>query len=274
MSQPNGTRQTNGEGAIPVANGVSPRTNGIHEPGQTYPTPRQDYIDRITVSLNDVPAWTPTKKLRVAIIGAGFSGMTMAQKLQHKHAAEMSQLLDFVIYEARSTVGGTWDANTYPGCRCDVPSSIYSFAFEPNPEWTHFFSEGREIQEYFEATVKKWNLSKNVLFNHRVKDASWLEDKAQWRLQVSNEGRTFEDHVDILISARGFLSTWRWPNINGLHDFKGKKVHSAGWDHSYDYSHKRIAVIGNGSSGIQILPEMAKLEGTQVTSFQCVNRIP
>lgn len=228
-----------------------------------------DYIKSITVPLNDVPAWTPTRRLRIVIIGAGYSGMMMAQKLQHKYADEMGKLVDFVIYEARSTVGGTWDANTYPGVRCDVPSAIYAFPFEPNPYWSHFFSTGEEIQEYFVRTVRKWKLDEQVRFNHRVNVARWMEEKAQWRLNVNPDaGEQFEDYADILISARGFLSTWRWPSIAGLPDFQGHKVHSASWDHAYDYSNKRIAVIGNGSSGIQILPEMAKLEGSQVTSFQ------
>ncbi|KXS95126.1 hypothetical protein AC578_2889 [Pseudocercospora eumusae] len=223
---------------------------------------------KITIPLNDTPAWTPTRKLRVAIIGAGYSGMVMAQKLQHKYADEMSKLLDFVIYEARDSVGGTWRANTYPGVRCDVPSMIYCFPFETNSEWNNFFSTGGEIQEYFVRAVKKWELERFVKFEHRVVDARWEEGEAKWRLKIQHGQDTFEDEVDILISARGFLSTWRWPQIPGIHDFQGKKVHSADWDHSYDYSNKRIAVVGNGSSGIQILPEMAKLPGTVVTSFQ------
>jgi cation diffusion facilitator CzcD-associated flavoprotein CzcO len=119
--------------------------------------------------------------------------------------------------------------------------------------------------------VKKWKLDRNVLFNHYVRDAMWIEEESQWQLEVSKNGgaETFTDHVDILISARGFLSTWNWPSIPGLENFEGKKVHSAAWDHSYDYTNKKIAVIGNGSSGIQILPEMARPElKNQVTSFQ------
>lgn len=145
---------------------------------------------------------------------------------------------------------------------------IYCFPFEPYPEWNNFFSTGGEIQEYFQMAVKKWNLDAHVKFNHRVQDARWMEDQAQWKLEIQHDGQVFEDKVDILISARGFLSTWRWPGIKGIHDFKGKKVHSADWDHSFNYANKRIALIGNGSSGIQILPEMAALEGTTVTSFQ------
>ena len=120
-----------------------------------------------------------------------------------------------------------------------------------------------------QRTVKKWGLDRNVQFNTTVKGAYWQEDQAQWKVVVEHAGEEREEYADILISARGFLSSWKWPSsIPGLHDFEGLKVHSAGWDHSYDYSDKRIGVIGNGSSGIQILPEMSKLKGTQVTSFQ------
>jgi cation diffusion facilitator CzcD-associated flavoprotein CzcO len=87
-------------------------------------------------------------------------------------------------------------------------------------------------------------------------------------LSLNHLGEPRDEYVDILISARGFLSTWHWPQIPGLDDFRGHKVHSAGWDHSYDYSGKRIGIIGNGSSGIQILPAMAALPGTEITSFQ------
>jgi cation diffusion facilitator CzcD-associated flavoprotein CzcO len=265
---PNG-EQINGNGHIDLEDPKNQQTKGYQPhipPAEAHKN--SEYIKRITIPLNTKPAWTPTKKLRMVIIGAGYSGMIMAHKLQHTHAAEMSTLLDFVVYEARSTVGGTWDANTYPGVRCDVPSAIYAFPFEPNPNWSTFFTTGQEIQEYFVKTVKKWKLDENVMFKHRVTEARWMEEQAQWRLKVQHGGHEFEDHADILISARGFLSTWRWPSIPGMHDFKGHKVHSAAWDHEYSYSHKRIAVIGNGSSGIQILPEMAKLDGTEVVSFQ------
>ncbi|KAK5120511.1 hypothetical protein LTR85_006166 [Meristemomyces frigidus] len=277
MAQPNGATSVNGDHEPAKVPNGDPEDHGINKPNcydaTGIPPPEahvhSDYIRNITVPLNDAPAWTPTRKLRVVIIGAGYSGMMMAQKLQHKYSSEMDTLLDFVIYEARSTVGGTWEANTYPGVRCDVPSAIYAFPFEPNPDWSHFFSTGEEIQEYFVRSVEKWKLDEHVTFNHRVNEARWVEEKAQWRLTVDPDaGEKFKDYADILISARGFLSTWRWPSINGLHDFKGHKVHSAQWDHSYNYSRRRIAVIGNGSSGIQILPEMAKLEGVEVTSFQ------
>jgi cation diffusion facilitator CzcD-associated flavoprotein CzcO len=119
-----------------------------------------------------------------------------------------------------------------------------------------------------QKTVKKWNLDRNVQYNTRVTSANWIEEISQWKISVSHQNQERDEYADLLISARGFLSTWHWPKIPGLDSFKGLKIHSAAWDHRYDYSRKRIGVIGNGSSGIQILPSMAKLPDTQVTSFQ------
>ena len=261
----NGTYETNGIAELESSGSGHLESNGI-PPAELHSNP--DYIKKITIPLNDTIAFKPRKKLRVVTIGAGYSGMTLAQKLQHKYAEEMDKIVDHVIYEGRDDSGGTWDANTYPGVMCDVPSAIYAFPFDPNPDWSHFYSRGPEILEYFQKTVKKWNLTRNVHFGHWVRGAYWQEDKAQWKLIIEHNGEAREEYADIFISARGFLSTWHWPAIEGLHTFKGHKVHSAGWDHSYDYSNKRIGIIGNGSSGIQILPEMGKLPGTQVTSFQ------
>lgn len=243
-----------------------------------------EYMDQITIPLNDVAAFTPRKKLRVVTIGAGFSGLILAHKIQHEHVKEMSEIIDHVIYEAMDQIGGTWVANTYPGVQCDVPSAIYvrplrkpsfrpantvqAFPFEPNPDWSQFYSSGPEILEYMKKTVKKWNLDRDIQFSTTVKEACWQEESSQWKLTLEHKGEEREEYADILVSARGFLSTWTWPSIPGIHDFKGHRVHSASWDDSYDYSNKRIGIIGNGSSGIQILPQMAQLPGTEVTSFQ------
>lgn len=143
-----------------------------------------------------------------------------------------------------------------------------AFPFDPNPNWSQFYSKGGEILEYIQDTVKKWNLDKQIVYNTRVSSCNWVEDRSQWKLAVQHAGETREEYADIVISAKGFLSTWHWPKIEGLETFKGKRVHSAGWDHDFDYKQKRIGIIGNGSSGIQILPKMAELEGTDVTSYQ------
>lgn len=230
------------------------------------PAAKHDERQDINVPLRTIPAYSP-RKLRVITIGAGFSAMIFAQKLRYRHP-EVASNVDHTIYEMRSQVGGTWLANHYPGVQCDVPAHVYAFPFDPNPEWNRFYATGPEIYEYFVRTVKKWDLDRDVVLDTRVTGAYWEEARSQWRVTTEKAGNVHEEYADILISAQGFLNTWKWPDIAGIDDFLGHKVHSASWDHSYDYSNKRIAIIGNGSSGIQILPELAKLPGTQITSYQ------
>nr|KAK5450093.1 hypothetical protein LTR18_000108 [Exophiala xenobiotica] len=224
-------------------------------------------MDKICVPMLDQVAYKP-RRLRVATIGAGFSGLIFAHKLQHE-CPDMQESIEHVMFEASNDVGGTWAKNTYPGVQCDVPAHIYAFPFDPNPEWSKFYADGPEILEYIQRTAEKWNLKRDIQFNTAVVALDWLEDQGKWKVRVRKGGREERDEiVDVLVSAQGFLSQWKWPDIPGLHDFKGHLVHSAAWDHSYDYSHKKIGIIGNGSSAIQILPQMAKLAGTQIVSFQ------
>lgn len=130
MAQVNGGAQVNGfhkDGPTDqqMEEDVSGQANGTHDipPAELHENP--EYIKKITIPLNDTTAWTPRRRLRVVTIGAGYSGMIFAQKLQHKYKQEMDSILEHIIYEARDDVGGTWDANTYPGIMCDVPSTIY-----------------------------------------------------------------------------------------------------------------------------------------------------
>ncbi|KIW43726.1 uncharacterized protein PV06_04798 [Exophiala oligosperma] len=221
--------------------------------------------DPYYIPRGDQLAFTP-RKIRVITVGAGFSGLLMAHKFQHRFP-DMDAIVDHTIFEKRSEVGGTWIANTYPGVQCDVPSHIYAFPFDPNPEWTRFYSSGAEIEEYIIKTTKKWNLDRDIQFNTRVVGAWWNEERGQWKVTIQKDGQSSNEWADVLINGQGVLDTYQWPNIKGLEDFKGHRVHSANWDHKFDYSHKRIAVIGNGSSGVQIVPQMAKLPGTTVTNF-------
>ncbi|OCT52556.1 putative sterigmatocystin biosynthesis monooxygenase stcW [Cladophialophora carrionii] len=224
-------------------------------------------LKEICVPLSSEHAYKK-RKLRVATIGAGFSGLILAHKIQHEQP-ELQEFIDHVIFEANDDVGGTWRVNTYPGVQCDVPAHIYAFPFDPNPNWSKFYADGDEILAYVEKVATKWNLRRDVQFNTRVIGLEWLEEEGKWKIRVRKNGQEERDEfADVLVSAQGFLSQWKWPDIPGIHDFQGHKVHSAAWDHSYDYSHKRIGIIGNGSSAIQILPQMAKLPGTQIISFQ------
>lgn len=118
------------------------------------------------------------------------------------------------------------------------------------------------------ATTKKWNLDRDVKLNHRVVEAVWQEEEGHYTITVENEGRRFQTTADVLISCQGVLNKWKWPNIEGLETFKGHKCHSAAWDQDYDFSNKTIAVIGNGSSGVQIIPKLAELPGSQIIAVQ------
>ena len=241
----------------------APQTKGVHSENSRIVG---------TAPSNDIPlllrpAYSVPRKLRVTTIGAGFSSLIFAHKIRYEYP-DVEDLVTNTIYEARSEVGGTWLVNSYPGVQCDVPSHIYAFPFDPNPEWDHFYSTGPQIQEYITKTVRKWDLDRDIEFNTKVVGTYWQEDQGQWKVVVENDGKQREEYADILISAQGFLNTWKWPEISGLQEFEGHKVHSASWDHGYDYSGKKMAIIGNGSSGIQILPALAELDGTDITAFQ------
>ncbi|KAK1703884.1 phenylacetone monooxygenase [Colletotrichum lupini] len=197
-------------------------------------------------------AYTP-RKIKVFTIGAGFSGLLMAHKFQHRFP-EMRDIVEHTIFEAHSEVGGTWLVNNYPGVQCDVPAHIY-------------VSTLPEILQYMKDTVKKWNLDRDLQLNTKVVGATWQEELGQWKVTVEHQGEQRDEFCHVLISAQGVLVHESWPDVPGLRDFEGHITHSARWDHDFDYSNKRIAVIGNGSSGIQIVPQMAKLPGTDVLNF-------
>ncbi|KAF9888521.1 hypothetical protein FE257_008628 [Aspergillus nanangensis] len=228
-------------------------------------TTTDDLYEGHSVPFHDQYALNP-RKLRIITIGAGFSGLLLAHKFQHRFP-ELQEFVDHTIFEGRNDLGGTWLVNTYPGVQCDVPSHIYAFPFDPNPDWPRFYSSGPSIHDYIKRTAKKWNLDRDVQLDTRVVGAHWQEQSGKWKITVEHGGVEREEFCDILISGQGNLVNPSWPKIPGLEDFKGHITHSARWDHEFDYSNKRIAVIGNGSSGIQIVPQMAKLPGTTVRNF-------
>lgn len=148
----------------------------------------------------------------------------------------------------------------YPGVACDVPAHIYNFPFEPNPDWSAFYASGPEILQYFRRTVAKYELDRDVKCGHRVSHADFDSDSGRWSIDVETEHGTVHDGCDVLVSATGFLSQWSWPSIPGLHTFKGTLCHSASWK-DVDWKGKRVAIVGNGSSAIQIVPQVAKQAG-------------
>lgn len=137
-----------------------------------------------------------------------------------------------------------------------VPAHIYTFPFEPNPDWTSFYAAGPEIWEYIKRTTDKYQLDERVQLNSKVTSTIWDEASGKWRIEVNQNGTVIKDEADVLVNGSGILHKWRWPEIKGLDSFKGRRLHSAAWDASLDWTGKRVAIIGNGSSAIQILPKM------------------
>jgi cation diffusion facilitator CzcD-associated flavoprotein CzcO len=181
---------------------------------------------------------------RLVIVGSGFSGLGMAIKL--KQAGDH----DFVLLERAGEVGGTWRDNTYPGCRCDVPSHLYSFSFAPNPGWSSTFSPQAEILDYLRGCAERYGVMPHVRFHHEFLGADWDEDSQLWRLDTSQGEMTAE----LLIAGQGPLSDPSVPELQGIESFEGTTFHSASWDHDHDLDGERVAVIGTGASAIQFVP--------------------
>jgi cation diffusion facilitator CzcD-associated flavoprotein CzcO len=186
---------------------------------------------------------------RVAIAGTGFAGIGMAIRLQQEGVH------DFVLLERAGDFGGTWRDNSYPGCRCDVPSHLYSFSFEPNPDWSESFSRQPEIEAYLVRTAEKHGLRAKTRFGHEVLEAAWEAERARWAIETSQGPLT----ADVLVSGMGALSDPEIPAIPGLEDFAGATFHSATWDHGFDLRGKRVAVVGTGASAIQFVPQIQPL---------------
>jgi cation diffusion facilitator CzcD-associated flavoprotein CzcO len=191
----------------------------------------------------------------VAIIGSGFSGLGMAIRLKQ------AGLDDFVILERAGEVGGTWQANTYPGCACDVPSHLYSFSFAPNPDWTQTYSTQPEIWAYLQRVADDFGVRPHVRLNTAVESAAWVDD--HWELETSQGTLS----ARVLVAGMGPLTEPKIPDIPGLDDFDGPVFHSARWDHEADLKGKRVASIGTGASAIQYVPAIQP-EVSQLHVFQ------
>lgn len=198
------------------------------------------------------------EQVRVAVIGSGFGGLGAAVRLRREG------ITDFVVLERADSVGGTWRDNSYPGCACDVPSHLYSFSFAPNPDWPRTFSGQQHIRAYLEHVADTFGLRPHIRLNHEVTLMRWDKDELYWVIE-SADSTTI--HADVVVSATGPLSDPKMPDIPGLDTFPGKVFHSARWDHDYDLTGKRVAMVGTGASAIQIVPAIQPKAG-KVTLFQ------
>ncbi|KAH7130177.1 hypothetical protein B0J11DRAFT_245863 [Dendryphion nanum] len=203
------------------------------------------------------------RELKVAVVGAGLSGINAGILLPAKVPR-----IKLTIFEKNNDVGGTWLENNYPGVRCDIPAHTYQSTFSPNTQWSEQFAKGAEIRDYWQSRARKHDVYRYVKFGHRVDDASWDDVDSQWRLSVQDlkTNTSLIEKFDFVILAIGRFNAWKLPDYPGIDDYKGHLRHTSNWDHTYDPTDKRVAVIGNGASGLQVVPHL-QLVAKHVTHF-------
>ncbi|MGY1662636.1 flavin-containing monooxygenase [Geodermatophilus sp. SYSU D00705] len=212
------------------------------------------------------PTWTkqelaPDRPFRVAVIGAGMSGLATAHRLTQAG-------IPFVVFERQSELGGVWTANDYPGCRLDTSNFAYSYSFYQQGDWKDNYSRREEIWDYLKRCARDLGLEENIRFRTEVVSARWDDDTSTWAVRVRTDGRPAEElRFQAVISAVGQLSEPNIPTIEGLDRFQGATWHTAEWDKDVDLTGKRVAVVGTGASAFQVIPKVAEVAET-VTVFQ------
>jgi cation diffusion facilitator CzcD-associated flavoprotein CzcO len=198
------------------------------------------------------------EKFDVVIVGAGFGGIGAAIQLNRLGYQKI------VILEREDDLGGTWHVNRYPGLAVDVPSTTYCYWFEPNPYWSRLYAPGAELKRYAEHVADKYNVRRYMRFNTTVEGARWDGEAQVWRVALT-DGETLS--AQFLIAATGFLCQPRTPDIAGIETFGGRIIHTAEWDDSYSFQGRRAAIVGTGSTAVQVVPELAK-EVSELTVYQ------
>ena len=224
-----------------------------------------DYYGIIDVELRE--PWAPPRKpekvkadFEVIIIGAGVSGLCLAYHL--KRAG-----IPFRILEKNHSVGGTWKDNRYPGAGVDTPNHLYSFSFAPY-DWTKFFALRDELQEYLEHIADSFGLLPHIEFGVEVTDAKFDKSSNEWVLDTIDEQKgKVTTRAPVLVSAIGIFNPLVRPDIPGLDEFQGQTFHTAEWPEEIDLKGKRVAIVGNGASAMQICPEILG-EVENLTIFQ------
>ncbi|MBH0777854.1 flavin-containing monooxygenase [Nocardia bovistercoris] len=196
------------------------------------------------------------RDIRIAVIGAGFGGLCAAMKLDERGYRNLT------VYDRAPDVGGTWQANTYPGAACDAPSHLYSYSFDQDVDWSYRFAHGPEIQRYLGRCADRAGLRHRIRTDTEVTRADW--DGGEWALTL---GDGSVERADVLIPALGHLCVPVYPPLPGRADFAGDVFHTARWNHDVDLRGKSVAVIGTGSSAIQTIPAIADTVG-KLTVFQ------
>jgi cation diffusion facilitator CzcD-associated flavoprotein CzcO len=205
-----------------------------------------------------VRAATRHRAPRVVIVGAGFGGLATAVALRRRG------IDDLLIVERADGVGGTWRQNVYPGAACDIQSHLYSYSFAHNRGWSRTYASQPEILAYLEKVADDFDLRRHLMLGTPVRRMVWSEEQLHWVVELT-DGRTLV--ADVVVSAVGLFGAARFPDIAGLGDFTGLLMHTSEWDAGVDLSGKRVAVVGTGASGVQVVPELAATTA-QLTVFQ------
>ena len=190
-----------------------------------------------------------TRTYATMIVGAGFRGLGAAIKLAQ------AGVDDIVMLERSDRVGGTWRDTSYPGASCDIPSLLYSFSFVKNPSWSRTYSPADEIRQHLEDMATRFDIRRRIQFGQEVTGLSFDDSAGAWTATTAT-GKRFRARTVVL--ASGPLPDSSFPEVRGIDSYRGHKIHSARWDHDYDFAGKRVAVIGTGASAIQIIPELVK----------------
>ncbi|AVP99519.1 hypothetical protein C7S18_21115 [Ahniella affigens] len=209
-------------------------------------------LGRQLLSVLDATEPPRERTLEVLIMGAGMSGLCMLRGLKQRGQH------DVLALEKQPNLGGTWWDNTYPGAQVDVPAPAYAFSFAPNPDWQQRFASASEIQRYQQRLAEREGLLPHLRFNTRLTAAHWQPDQKRWRCETAC-GQVI--HARHFVCSTGPLNQPRWPDIPGLNRFAGTRLHSARWDHQVDLTGKRVAVIGTGSTAVQLIPPLAARAG-------------
>ncbi|KAF2708013.1 FAD/NAD(P)-binding domain-containing protein [Pleomassaria siparia CBS 279.74] len=218
-----------------------------------YPPPKVEGEYKILNQYHSKPS-----KLRVAGCGAGASGLCLAYKMEKMLTPGSWEL---TLFEKNEHFGGTWYENTYPGVACDIPSHDYNFTWDPKPDWSQFFASGKEIQGYFEGFAERHGSKKYMKLNSKIIEAQWDDAEGIWiiTIETPKTKEISKDWAHVFINGTGILNNWKWPEIEGIHDFKGPLIHSAHWDHNVEFDGKTAGVIGTGSTSVQIVPQLQRI---------------
>ncbi|KAK4226301.1 hypothetical protein QBC38DRAFT_537279 [Podospora fimiseda] len=213
----------------------------------SYPKSRLSLVDRFI----DEP-----RALKVAVIGGGLAGINAGILLLAKVPN-----INLTIYEKNEDFGGTWLENVYPGVRCDIPSHVYQSTFSPKTDWSDQFAPGAQIRDYWQSLARKYDLYRLAKFSTRVDSLSWNSSTSLWEITLTNllTNTTSIETADFVLTAIGRFNAWKLPSYPGIDTvYKGHLRHASHWDDSFDPTNKRVAVIGNGASGIQLVATLQK----------------